>query len=99
MKQKQNTNKFFNELNELQKNMEKSFKTEFDNHPNKEEIIEYIEMQQYLHVFNKNIKSQQIKEKARELFLLLDKDVQKHMESVFKTAFSKLEKQDNKSAH
>ena len=84
---------------ELHEQIQMNIQKEFDNHPNKNEIIELIEMQKHLHIFHRNIKSQPIKEKARELFILLDKDIQKYMEDVFKTAFSKLADLDNKSAN
>ena len=49
---------------ELHEQIQMNIQKEFDNHPNKNEIIELIEMQKHLYVFNNNIKSENIKEKA-----------------------------------
>ena len=56
-------------------------------------------MQKHLYVFNNNIKSENIKEKAKEFFELIDADIQNHIEKIFKSVFSKLVNKNNKSTN
>lgn len=84
---------------ELHEQIQMNIQKEFDNHPNKNEIIELIEMQKHLYVFNNNIKSENIKEKAEELFALIDEDIQNHIEKIFKSVFSKLVNKNNKTTN
>ena len=81
---------------ELHEQIQMNIQKEFDNHPNK---IELIEMQKHLYVFNNNIKSENIKEKAKEFFELIDADIQNHIEKIFKSVFSKLVNKNNKSTN